>query len=136
MTAQTFNVFHGTATRFESFDLSHGGENTSHPGSEHGIFFAGRRADADHYARLAVERAEGDATEIIYSVTVTCERPLIIDESDLDDDTLDAIADDDAAAFDYAYEHGFDAIIWPHGNMNNAGWTIAIMDERQATITE
>lgn len=125
----TFTAFHGTSVDFDAFDASSRGSLTNYPGSKLATFFAQSRSNAEHYADLSARTVGGTARVI--EVTIALSRPLVLG-FDLDAE-LEAIVDDDVAALTYAARHGYDGVIWPYGNANNAEWTAAVLD--LATIT-
>ena len=132
-------VFHGTNQRFDSFDPSFCGDNTHHPGADRAFFFAGHEGDADFYAQKASDNGrDGNAIILECSFELDASQVLFIgwdaEESGLDEDTFEAICDDDEAAFNYAEERGFEAVCWPCGNTSNANWTLAVFDADYITI--
>jgi hypothetical protein len=53
------------------------------------------------------------------------------EEANVDEDVVNDLIDSDPVALDYASDNGFDAVIWPHGNMNNSAYTAVVFAPEQ-----
>jgi hypothetical protein len=129
-------VYHGTARDFDQFDESERGTNTEASGAEQGFFFAGSEADSHFYAEMSADKTVGTAR--VMRAYLRAENPLVLgmDEasSNVSAAVLDRIRDADPIALKYAKEHGYDAVVWPHGNPNNSDYTVVVFNSEQVWI--
>ena len=126
-------VYHGTTADFDTFGYEARGTNTQASGAERGFFFAGSKADSSLYIEIAQERArknyEPEPDGRMLEVYLRAENPLVLtpfEEASVDEDTVNELIDADPVALDYAIDNGYDAVIWPHGNMNNSAYTAVV----------
>lgn len=131
-------VYHGTTADFSRFDYAARGTNTQASGAERGFFFAGSIADSDLYVEIAKERARKNYEEEpkgrIISAYLRADNPMILtpfEEANIDEEQVEELIDADPVALDYAADNGYDAVIWPHGNMNNSAYTAVVFDADQ-----
>lgn len=152
-------MYHGTAKEFEAFDPAARGSNTGARGAERAFFFARDPADASFYMEMAerqareeweARRAEAEMagepfdepppSGRIIPVYLKAENPLILgfddEESSVRGELLEELINDDVAALDYARQHGYDAVIWPYGNVTNSGYTVAVFEPEQIKSVE
>lgn len=152
-------MYHGTAKEFEAFDPAARGSNTGARGAERAFFFARDPADASFYMEMAerqareeweARRAEAEMagepfdepppSGRIIPVYLKAENPLILgfddEESSVRGELLEELINDDVAALDYALQNGYDAVIWPYGNVTNSGYTVAVFEPEQIKSTE
>lgn len=134
-------VFHGTTAKFTEFDRSERGTNTNASGAERGFFFAGDSSDSNLYVEIAQSRARNNYEEEpegrILKVYLKASNPLILtpfEEANIDEDTVNELIDSDPAALEYANDNGFDAVIWPHGNINNSAYTAVVFQPDQIRL--
>ena len=134
-------LYHGTTAVFSEFDRFERGTNTQASGAERGFFFAGSPADSDLYIEIAKQRArdnyEDEPEGRLLEVVLKAKNPLILtpfEEANVDEDTVNELIDSDPVALDYAVENGYDAVIWPHGNVNNAAYTAVVFEPSQIRI--
>jgi hypothetical protein len=132
-------LYHGTGGDFTAneFDPAMAGTNTGYYGSDKAFFFHDNENDAGYYAALAVENIKAkdptlEPVEKIIAVNVNSKRPLVLGLSEKDSSVskkvLDTIADDDKEAINYAKIHNYDSVVWPYGNPNNSGYTVAVWE--------
>lgn len=131
-------VYHGTTSDFTDFDESARGTNTGASGAEKAFFFAGNPDDTHLYTEMAQERAEKAYLPIPSRRTIAAhvrsDNPLILtpwEEANVAPDIVEQYIDNDPGALDYAESNGYDSVVWPHGNMNNSAYTIAVFDRNR-----
>ena len=136
--------YHGAAAKFDKFDSRYRGENTGYPGASRATFFSESPVEAGHYRDVSAERLtkeaedQGEEPDIdprIIKAHIGANNPMIIgmdaDDSNVDPDEFDKLVDDDDYALKYAKQNGHDAVVWKHGNVSNAGHTVAVFDDDQ-----
>src|SRR5690606_18236266 len=152
-TKQPQVFYHGTAADFDEFDLSYAGSNTKTPGANRAIFFAANPDAASYYAQLSYDKLkqkwEEEKAMAEYlnkpfdkpppkirtiAAYLDIRNPLILGyehDSNVDPDVYYELMDDDEKALKYAWFNGYDAVVWPYGNMTNEGHTVAVFSPEQ-----
>jgi len=142
-TGQAFVVRlkHGTAGQFDSFDPAMRGTATNAPDAGRAFWFTDNPGDAWNYAQWAADKAERLAwdqprpKERTIDAFVRLQNPLVIgftpEKSGIDPSVFSRISSDKRATFDYAEDNGHDGVVWPFGNENDAGFTVAVFSPEQ-----
>lgn len=129
--------YHGTIEDLNGrFDPARRGSNTGANGAERAFWFADSKPNAGFYIDYANAKREAEGLDQvqgnIYEVYLGMRNPLVLDPvggtSNVPDDLVAQLIDNDPEALDYAKYNGFDGVVWPHGNMNNAENTAAVFD--------
>lgn len=121
-------LYHGSLTDIDKFDLKRLGSNTGAKDAEIGVHFAGDIADADLYSSMAAAKA-GAERGVIGSYRVGAKNPLVVDESgNAPKSLIKKMIEDKMFARDYARAHGFDSIVYPRGTNVDSGNTVIVFD--------
>ena len=136
---------HGTASEFDEFDLYYAGDNTRHPGADLAIFFSAERPAAMFYRDMSERRIqairEAEEADGLDAEDMTAIRPRIVEvqidasacvlnlstEYEVEIDGKMVSINDDVKILKAAKWAGYDAVLWPHGNANNEGCTLAVL---------
>lgn len=125
------NMYHGAGEHFTVFDRYRLGENTGAKDAKIGFHFSDNPSDADFYADKAAERL-GNDSGVVGKYHLSIKNPLIIGGGhDNSNGQTEKFLLSKIAANQYAEKHGHDAIIYPHGNDYDSGYTAIVFNPNQ-----
>ena len=125
------NMYHGAGEHFTVFDRYRLGENTGAKDAKIGFHFSDNPSDADFYADKAAERL-GNDSGVVGKYHLSIKNPLIIGGGhDNSNGQTEKFLLSKISANQYAEKHGHDAIIYPHGNDYDSGYTAIVFNPNQ-----